>query len=179
MTEMSMAERMKRVQFLGREFLTWLLFRTKQDNGVFRPNDQVVEVFFERALTLEGNNPALEMSTLKVEDPVQSEEVMLSLRLGKQISRARLTLLAQGREYNFVLDGSTMSVRSLKTQDPATDDFVDAMNERAESLTVLEDTLHNLFISFIRLRIDARKWSKEVEAIRRWLVSPAIETETT
>jgi hypothetical protein len=84
MVEMSQADKIRRTTFLGREFLTWLMFRSSRDEGVFSlDNGEVIEVFFERALTLDGENPAREMSALKVDDPTQSEEVLLSLLLGK------------------------------------------------------------------------------------------------
>ncbi len=171
MVEMSMADKLRRTQFLGREFLTWLMFRSSRDEGVFKlPDGTVAEVFFERVMTLDGENPAREMSTIKVDDPTQSEEVMLSLRLGKKVSRARMVLLIAGHEYSLVLDGATLSMRSVKLPDALAPDFSELMAERSSLAGELEDTIHNLFLHFVRLRIHTKKWSREADAIRQWLV---------
>lgn len=169
MPELSMADKLRRTHFLGREFLTWLMYRSVKDDGVFRlPDGTSVELFFERALTLDGDNPAREMSTIKVDEPAISEEVMLSLRLGKKVSRARLNLLVQGREYAFVLDGA-LQMRSIKLPDSTAMDPVEALAERAAACKELEDVVHALFLRFVRLRIDLKAWEREAAGIRRWL----------
>ena len=62
MLELSMSDKIRRTQFLGREFLTWLMFKAAQGDGVFYDeNGKITEISFERALTLDGENPAREM----------------------------------------------------------------------------------------------------------------------
>jgi hypothetical protein len=178
MAEMSMADKLRHTQFLGREFLTWLMFRSSRDEGVFKLRDRrVAELFFERAMTLDGDNPAREMSSIKVDDPAQSEEVMLSLRLGKKVSRARLLLLVDGHEYSLVLDGPTLGMRSVKLPDALAPEFSELMGERAGLAKTLEDTLHGMFLDFVRLRLDQKKWAKEAVAIRQWLVPSVAAVE--
>jgi hypothetical protein len=170
MLELSMADKLRRTQFLGREFLTWLMFRATRDDGVFRDDDGgVVEVFFERALTLDGENPAREMSTIKVDEPARSEEVMLSLRLGKKVSRARLTLVSEGREYALVLDASALTMRSVKLPDAPAMDPIENMVEKTEYCRDLEDVVHRLFVRYVRTRLDPDAWADEAAAIAAWL----------
>jgi hypothetical protein len=136
---------------------------------VFRLDDGTAcEVFFERALTLDGDNPAREMSTIKVDEPAISEEVMLSLRLGKKVSRARLNVLIEGREYGFVLDGALL-MRSIKLPDATAMDPVEVLGERAAFCRELEDVVQQVFLRFVRLRIDRKAWTREAASIRRWL----------
>jgi len=170
MIGLTMVDKMKRTQFLGREFLTWLLFKAATEEGVFRLEDGgEVQVLFERAMTLEGENPAREMTTIKVDDPTDSAEVMLSLKLGKKVSRARLLLEAGGNEYAFTLDGATLSLRSVKLPDSMAMDSLEVMAEKAEFATKLEDTLQKLFIDFIGLRRDLDAWSLEVSKVAKWI----------
>ena len=170
MQEMSLADKIRRTAFLGREFLTWLMFRSSHDEGVFRlDNGEVVEVFFERALTLDGENPAREMSALKVDDPTRSEEVLLSLRLGKKVSRARLQLIREGREFAFVLDSAGLGLRSVKLPETQALDPVEAMAEKAGLCSELEDVIHELFVRFIRLRLDPDTWAAETAPIAAWI----------
>lgn len=170
MLELSMADKLRRTQFLGREFLTWLMFRAAQDDGIFRDEEgDVVEVFFERALTLDGENPAREMSTIKVDEPTRSEEVMLSLRLGKKVSRARLTLVTEGREYALVLDAASLTMRSIKLPDAPAMDPIENMVEKTEYCRDLEDVVHRLFVRYVRMRLDPDAWADEAAAIAGWL----------
>ncbi len=170
MLEMSLADKIRRTAFLGREFLTWLMFRSARDEGVFRlEGGEVVEVFFERALTLDGENPAREMSSLKVDDPTRSEEVLLSLRLGKKVSRARLQLIKEGREFGFVLDSAGLGLRSVKLPETQALDPVEAMAEKAGLCSELEDAVHELFARFIRLRLDADAWAAEAAPVADWI----------
>lgn len=170
MLELSMADKIRRTQFLGREFLTWLMYRSATDEGVFREEDgSVTEIFFERALTLDGDNPAREMSSIKVDDPTNSDEVMLALRLGKKVSRARLMLLIGGREFTTVVDAAGLGMRSTKLPDALAPDPAEAMAEKAVSCSELEDTLYRLFTRFMRMRIDPEAWSTEVAGVAGWI----------
>lgn len=172
MLEMSLADKIRRTQFLGREFLTWLMARSARDEGVFHlDSGEVVEVFFERALTLDGENPARERSAMKVDDPTHSEEVRLSLRLGKKVSVARLMMVKDGNEFTFVLDGAGLSLRSVKLPDVQALDAVEAMAEKATLCTELEDAVHDLFTRFVRTRLDPEAWDAELAPIAAWIES--------
>jgi len=170
MATASMAERMRRAQFLGEEFLTWLLVRSAQNDSVFRlPDARAVEVFYERALTLQGQNPAREMSTIRVDDPTDSEEVRLALSLGKKVGRARIKMVLDGREYEFILD-SSLGLRSVRLPEtPLPLDPMEGLAEKADLFRELEDTLHDLFAEFLRLRLDADRWNAELDAITAWV----------
>lgn len=170
MTALSMADRMRRAQLLGREFLTWLMVRSAQNDQVFRLSDgREVEVFFERALTLEGENPAREMSTIRVDDPTDSEEVRLALSLGKKVGRARVKMVFQGREYEFVVD-STLALKSVRfPETPLAVDPVEVLTDKAEAARELEDVLHDLFIAFVRMRLDPQRWTVELDEVTAWV----------
>lgn len=176
MLEMSQADKIRRTAFLGREFLTWLMFRSSRDEGVFRlDSGDVIEVFFERALTLDGENPAREMSSLKVDDPTRSEEVLLSLRLGKKVSRARLQLIKEGSEFSFVLDAAGLGLRTVKLPETQALDPVEAMAEKAALCSELEDAVHELFVRFLRLRLDSDAWAAEAAPIAAWIEGDVAE----
>jgi recombination associated protein RdgC len=170
MLEISRADKVRRTQFLGREFLTWLMYRSARDEGVLPiPGEAAIQVFFERALTLDGDNPAREMATIKVDDPTDSEEVMVSLRLGKKVSRARLIVQDQGQEYTLVLDGTSLSMRNMKLPETAAMDPIENMAEKAGLCARIEDLVHSLFVSFMRIRLDEKAWNEEADGLRSWL----------
>jgi len=170
MIGLTMVDKMKRTQFLGREFLTWMLFKAATEEGVFRlDEDGEVQMLFERAVTLEGDNPAREMSTIKVDDPTDSAEVMLSLRLGKKVSKARLLLESEGKEFAFTLDAASLVLRSVTLPDSMAMDPTEVMAEKADFATELEETLQKLFMGFIRLRMNLDAWSLEVSRMAKWI----------
>lgn len=173
MPEITMADKIGRTQFLGREFLTWLLFRAFSDQSVSL-GDQVIGVAFERSVTLDGENPAREMSAIKVDEPTQSSEVMLSLKLGKKVSKARLMLTVDGREFKTGIESSTLAMKSLKLPDVKGGDFADIFEERMELTDLVEQAVWDLFIHFVRIRIDRDEWSREAEQISRWIESEDI-----
>jgi hypothetical protein len=174
MVDMSLADKIRRTQFLGREFLTWLMARSAREDGIFHlGNGEVLEVFFERALTLDGENPARERSAMKVDDPTNSEEVRLSLRLGKKVSMARLMVVKDGREFTFVLDGGSLSLRQVKLPDTQALDPVEGMAEKSALCAELEDAVHDLFAQFVRLRLDPEAWAAEARPVGAWIDSEA------
>lgn len=174
-TTLSMADRMRRVQFLGQEFLTWLMVRSAQNDQVFRlPDGREVEVFFERALTLEGENPAREMSTIRVDDPTDSEEVRLALSLGKKVGRARIKMVFQGRESEFVLD-SALTLKSVRLPEiPLAVDPLEVLAGKADAASELEDTIHDLFTAFVRIRLDPQRWAVELDEVTAWVGSGSL-----
>ena len=173
MQEISMADKLRRTEFLGREFLTWLMVRSACDEGVFRLDDgTVIEVFFERAVTLEGDNPAREMVAIKVDDPTESEEVRLALRLGKRVAKARLMVLVAGHEFSLSLDGATLLMRSVRLPEALSTDYAEVMTERSLLSRELEDAIHKLFLQFVRVRLDHDAWGREAHIVRTWVYPP-------
>jgi hypothetical protein len=168
MNEMSPADKGRRTQFLGREFLTWMLFRASRDGGVFQLGDEVVEVLFERVVALEGDNPSREASVIKVDDPTDSLAVKLALRLGKTVSKARIRLLAGGQEYSLGIDAAGLGLRTVRLPDAMAMDAVEALVERVGLARDLEDIVHQLFLQFMELRREPDAWSVEVAGLREW-----------
>ena len=167
--EITMADKLRRTQFLGREFLTWLLFKSYRNDGLIALGDDNVEVYFERAVTLDGDNPAREMATIKVDEPTQSEEVRLSLKLGKKVSRARISIVIEGKEYVTTIDSATLGLKSLRLPDVKDMDFAEIMEETANLTDAVEDVIQGLFVTFVKMRLDETEWSHEAEAISHWI----------
>lgn len=169
MKNTSAGEKLRRIEFLGREFLTWLLTSSAQNDNVFRLKDgRVVEVFFEKAITLEGEDPAKEMTTLRLEDPTLSEEVLTALSLGKKVSKARVRVVFEGREFTASLD-SALTLRALRLPEVSSADAVEALGERNTLTNEVEGLVQSLFLTFLETRLDQERWSKEIDAITAWI----------
>lgn len=109
---------------------------------------------------------------------MHSEEVMLSLRLGKKVSRARLVVVSEGWEFSLVLDAANLGMRSVKLPDIPAFDAIEHLIEKTELLSTLEDIIHNLFVRYVRIRIDQDAWSQEALAIGNWIANgPLLEED--
>lgn len=173
MAEYTIADKIHRTHFLGREFLTWLLFRAFRDQAI-QIDDKTVGVSFERAVTLDGENPAREMSAIKVDEPAQSSEVMLSLKLGKKVSKARVILTVDGNEFKTGIDSATLSLKSLKLPEVKAQEFIERLDEKMELTQCVEQAVWDLFVHFVRLRLDGDEWAREADEIARWIESDDI-----
>lgn len=177
MAETSLAEKQRRTQFLGREFLTWLMVKTAIDGSFFKLGDKDIDVSFLRAITLDGENPAREKSTIKVDDPTHSEEIQIALRLGKKVSKAMLFLSIDGAEYQMVVDAGTMTLRSVKLPELKGMDPIEVMEERVDRAGEAESAIHLLFGEFMRLRLDGPNWEHEVGAVANWIMNGSTAEE--
>lgn len=166
--ELSAADKIRRTAFLGREFLTWLLYRSTRDEGIFRLGETVVEVFFERVVDLDGENPQRQYTALKDDSPGESEETMLALRLGKKVSKARLLIILGGREFGVTLDSGLHGLRAVKLPEGQALDPIEAMSEEQDQAAELEGVVYGLLEQFLRLRVSAQ-WGAETRRIAHWI----------
>ena len=100
-------------RFLGREFLTWLVFRAEEDGGRFEHDGDMVEVTLGDRLVLEDDEGRGARLTLTGEGDIRPE-MGAGLRRGKLIDRAKLTLRRGERRWELVLDGGMLAYGSLR-----------------------------------------------------------------
>ena len=102
--------------FLGREFLTWLWFKSDQTGGQIETMDgKAVEVFFLDRMTLDlPDTESPQTATFKGE---QSElrEGLACLREGKKIEEARISLKSGENEFTMTIKGTWFSFGGFKT----------------------------------------------------------------
>ena len=53
---MQLLEKVRKTEFLGKEFLAWLWFRTETERGTFKLDDKSIEIWFDGKITLQGEN---------------------------------------------------------------------------------------------------------------------------
>jgi len=169
MSEITMSDKLHRTEFLGREFLTWLFFRSCRDHEEIHVGDATYVVHFEKTMTLDGENPATEMSTIKVDEPSLSDEVLLSLKLGKKVSRCRMIITVDGVEFTTGIDSSTLAMKSLKLPTVKGNEFGEILDEKMALTDSVEEALHNLFVQFVRIRIDQDEWAREADQMSNWI----------
>ncbi len=162
--------------FLGREFLTWLWFKSDQTGGQIETMDsKTVDVFFLDRMTLDlPDTESPQTATFKGE---QSElrEGLACLREGKKIEEARISLKSGENEFVMTIKGTWFSFGGFKTPPvvPSNESSEDEDPEGAflEKVYLLEegmDAVDALFGRFLQLRISS-DWDPELAQLRLWV----------
>jgi hypothetical protein len=165
--------------FLGREFLTWLWFKSIRSGGrIDIPGGRMLEVIFLDKMTLdlaEAETP--QTVTLKGE---QSElrEGLAALREGKKIEEARISVRAGDDDFTMNLKATWFSFGSFRTpailplsETDADDDGETAFLEKTRLIEEGMEAVDALFECFLRLRTSDRWEEEELPALRRWVAS--------
>lgn len=158
------------VQFLGREFLTWLWFLidTQQTSALrLRSNDEVA-IMIDRTLRLECAFGMTGADVITADAPAGLPEARSALAIGKLPTKAGLLLGSPAGEFGFALDGPRMTVTGLVLPEgERTDDPRAAIEQRFElcfDCLALLDTLYELFLRR-RIRAD---WSQVQSEMSAW-----------
>ena len=81
---MNLFESINQTRFLGKEFLTWLWYRSESAGGVFPLADEKsVTLWFDDRIVLElAFENVKEVNTIRGENPTGTEEAKAALRMG-------------------------------------------------------------------------------------------------
>jgi hypothetical protein len=110
-----LVSRIANTRFLGREFLTWLWYRSELQEGLFRlGEDRTIEVWFDARLTLEALGDIKEQNVIKSESPTETEEARASLQTGKQVKEARLRVVYDQKQWTATIKADDLSLHGLK-----------------------------------------------------------------
>jgi hypothetical protein len=166
---MDIINRINSTRYLGREFLTWLWFRSSRQSGIFEMTDGPLEVWFDAKLTLEAGGDIKESNVVKAENPTETSEAHAALLTGKLVSDARLRLVSGQKQWTVSIKGDTMALSGIKIPALLSREDDDQLYERFMLIEEVEDTIAGLYQQFMGLRLDDDAWRPEVQAIRAWV----------
>jgi hypothetical protein len=170
---MDLIDRIHHTRFLGREFLTWLWYRTELQEETFRlENAPPMMISFDDRLVLEAAVENIrEVNTIRGESPTQTAEARAALRMGKKVVQARLTVGLGTQEWRCVVKGDDLSLGGIKVPAVLKDAEDDVLLERVYLLDQLEEAFDALYREFLRIRMDDGHWKSELDAIREWVAT--------
>jgi len=166
---MDLINRINYTRFLGREFLTWLWFRSDTREGLFELQGGPVEVWFDAKLTLEAQGDLKEQNVIKAENPTEADEARASLLTGKLVADARLRIIRDQKQWTLNVKGDTLALSGVKIPALLSRDDEEQLYERFYLMEELEDLFADLYEQFIRTRLDDDAWRDEVQTIRSWV----------
>lgn len=155
--------------FLGREFLTWLLFRAEAGDPVVQVDGEDVVVGYTGRITLRGlHSDVVEMSARGSLAPY-SDQVKHSLDRGLLVHAARLQLRRGERTWEVGLDAEFLDVRAAKLPALLSEEEDDKVAERLYLVEQLSQMVDALLGTFMQVRT-MRTWSKQVvPAMKAWM----------
>jgi len=155
--------------FLGREFLTWLLWRAERGEATFGEEDPFTFAFGGRA-RLQGLQGDVNDAVLKGPSPAMSIEARGGIGAGRTVREAELRVSRGEREWRFTLVADTFDLRSVKLPALLTEEEDDRFLERISLLEELDGLVKDSFAEFLRDRLRP-VWTRSViPALRDWVV---------
>ncbi|WP_224244549.1 hypothetical protein [Hyalangium gracile] len=155
--------------YLGREFLTWLLWRSEAGEPLVEFEKAGVVVLFLGRVVLKGvSGDVTELSARGAMAPY-SEQVKHSLDRGLLVHQARLMLTHGEKVYETTLDAEFLDLRAAKLPQLMSEDEDSQLGERLYLVEQLSNIVHTLVEAFITVRA-GRAWSKQVvPAMKEWM----------
>jgi recombination associated protein RdgC len=170
---------LKQKSFLGREFLTWLWFKSEQTGGRIEiTGDKTVQVVFLDRMTLDLSDAETPQSVAIRGEHSQLREGIAALREGKKIEEARVSVSAGQDEFTLILKGTWFAFGSLRT--PAVLPSEEEDPEEGPEGRLLEkvhlieegiEIIDVLFAHFLKIRISEEWDSQELPMLRKWIAS--------
>lgn len=170
---MQSSDTARRTEFLGRDFLVWLWFKSEtEEDGIVLGDGAPVSLSFEHQVTFESEGDESGERIICRGEPARMREASLALSQNKKICQAKIRLALGSEEWTFVLDSRWMEFRSLKTPPVVQDNKSDPAALLLETLYLLEQplaTLDRLFATYILLRVSPQWEEVELPRIRMWI----------
>jgi recombination associated protein RdgC len=165
-------------RFLGREFLTWLVYTIEEGGGRIERDGDVVELRLGDRVTLAGVGPDKPRLTVAGTGDLRAE-IGAGLRRGKLLDQARLVVTRGERRFELSLDGGMLTYDGLRCpplgdRDAAAQDDPRAAFENDLFLRIadVEDAigvLDVLYAEFCRVRGSAAWATRTLPALRAWV----------
>lgn len=159
--------------WLGRELLTWLLWRSEAGDPLVEVDGAGLGVLFTGRVLLRGfAGDVAELSARGVAAPY-APQVRRALASGLLVHQARLRLTHGERSFEVTLDAEHLQVRSAKLPELLTEEEDDRAAERLDLCEQLGRFVDALVDAFLAER-SGKAWArKTVPALRAWMQAEA------
>ena len=152
--------------FLGREFMTWLVWRCARGEAAFEDDGGEFQIAFGGKLRL--SSPVND-ATMKGRAPAGSVWCQAAIGSGATLREAELSVARGEREFRFTLVGETLDLKGVKLPSPLKDAGDDRLADRMALLEELESCITATFQAFVRERTRP-VWARSIiPDMRDWL----------
>jgi len=155
--------------WLGRECLTWLLWKSESTDALLTIDEQPVSVVFNGKLTLRAASGDVTEVQVKGVAAPYARLVKHALGKGLLVHTAKLQLTWGEQVYDFTLDAEFFDIRSAKLPALLQDEEDDKLTERLELATRASTLTDALVAAFIKER-SAKSWTARiVPSLKKWM----------
>ena len=162
--------------FLGREFLTWLWFRSDRSGGLLEiPGKRTIELHFLDKMVLDLTGADSPQTVTITGGQSELREGMAALKEGKKIEEARISIKDAHEEFTVVMKASWLSFSGFRPPLTVPSDSsgpIELEGLFLEKMYLLEhflEIIDELFEFFLKLRLSDMWEAKELPAIREWI----------
>jgi hypothetical protein len=155
--------------FLGREFMSWLLFRVARGEATFEDESGDFSMAFGGRVRLAGPAGDVTDAVLKGSSPAASVELHAGLGAGRSIREAEMRISRGEREFRFTLIAETLDLRTVKMPAPLRDENDDRLADRMALLEELESCIRAAFQAFVKERTRPVWQRSVIPEMRAWL----------
>lgn len=170
---MQILEMVRKTEFLGREFLLWLWYKSETEEGIFDLGDKgKAELWLEGKIMLQSETErGVEIITCEGETS-DMKEARFALAEGKEIRQATVKLAIGDNRWSFVLDAAWMNLRSFKTPRVMNDSAEDPDGLFYEKAYLIEEALaamDQIYAAFMERRLSPEWETEDRGIIGQWI----------
>jgi hypothetical protein len=167
-------ESIETASLIGREFLTWLWFKSEERNGRIKlSSTEEVELHFLKRIALEAGEGEYSQGVVCHGIHAELKEGKEAIRQGKKVKEAGLKLTHDKNEWEFTLKADSFYFQSLKlpVQDwqETPEDPSGGLLERIYLIENAVKTIDSLYESFLQIRYSPQWKEKETKLLTKWL----------
>ena len=159
--------------WLGRELLTWLLWRSERAEPLTQFSGAGVEVLFVGRVVLRGLHGEVTELSAKGTLAPYSEEVRRALAGGLLVHQARMRVTLGERTWEVGLDAEHLDLKAARLPELLTEEEDDRLSERLDLADQLSDLVDALASAFLEVRRSKAWGATEVPAMRAWMTGEA------
>ena len=158
--------------WLGRELLTWLLWRSEAGEPLCEVGGAGVVVLFTGKVLLRGLAGDVVELAARGDAAAYAPQVRRALASGLLVHQARLRLTMGERSFEVTLDAEFLDVRGAKLPELLTEEDDDRAAERLALCEELGAVVDALVAAFLEER-GGKGWRRRtVPALRAWMAEP-------
>ena len=159
--------------YLGREFLTWLLWRSESAEPLLEFDGVPLTVMLTKRLVLRGLAGDVVETIMKGAMAPYSPLVRQSLDRGLLIHATRLQLVHGDHTYEINVDAEYLDLKSGKLPTLLSENKDDDLHERLHFAERLSGLVQALLETFLRVRASRRWLTDVVPEMKAWMAAEA------
>ena len=168
------AVKQENASLIGREFMTWLWFKSEERNGrISLSKGDEVELNFLKRIVLEAGEGEYSQQVVCHGIHAELKEGKEAIRQGKKVKEAGIKLIYNQNEWEFILKADNFHFQSLKLPvaewQETEEDPSGKMLERIYLIENAAKTIDTLYNHFLDVRYSPDWNEKEVKLLAKWL----------